>query len=53
MKGILGYVGLSVGSALGWWLGSLHGITLAVILSAVGSGVGLFYTRWLCQRYLE
>ena len=53
MKGMLGFVGMTIGSAIGWWLGSLHGITLAVLLSAVGSGFGLYYTRKLAETYLE
>ena len=53
MKGIIGYVGMSIGGAIGWWLGALHGMTLAILLSAIGSGVGLYYTRKLAEDYLE
>jgi len=53
VKGLLGFFGMSLGGALGWWLGGLHGITLAVLVSSVGSGLGLYYTRKLAERYLE
>jgi len=53
VKGLLGFFGMSLGGALGWWLGGLQSITLAVVLSAVGSGLGLYYTRKLAERYLE
>lgn len=53
MKGLLGFFGMSLGGALGWWLGGLQSITLAVVLSSVGSGLGLYYTRKLAERYLE
>ncbi len=53
MKGLLGLFGMSLGGALGWWLGGLVGITTAVLLSAAGSGLGLYVTRRLAETYLE
>jgi hypothetical protein len=53
MKGLIGFVGMSAGGWLGWWLGMFVGIGTAVILSAVGSGVGLYCIRKLAERYLE
>jgi hypothetical protein len=53
MKGVIGFVGLNLGGWVGWWLGYKVGITTAVILSAVGSGAGLYYIRKLAERYLE
>jgi hypothetical protein len=53
MKGIIGFVGLNAGGWLGWWLGAFHSLTLAVVLSAVGSGLGLYYVRKLADRFLE
>ena len=53
MKGIIAFVGLNVGGGIGWWLGAYHSFTLAMVLSAVGSGVGLYYVRKLAEEYLE
>ena len=53
MKRILLFVGMNVGGALGWWLGAFHGITLALVLSAVGTGFGLWLVRKLAEEYLE
>ena len=53
MKGLIGFVGMNVGGGLGWWLGMYVGITTAVVLCAVGSGAGLYYSRRLAERYLE
>ena len=53
MKGMLGWVGCTAGGAVGWWLGEFQSITLAVVLSGVFSGLGMYYTRKLAERYLE
>jgi uncharacterized membrane protein YfcA len=53
MKKLVIFFGMNVGGALGWWLGGLQSITLAVVLCAVGSGLGAWYTRKLAEDYLE
>lgn len=53
MKGLVGFFGMNVVGALGWWLGAFHSMTLAVLLSAVGSGLGLYAARKLAEEYLE
>jgi hypothetical protein len=53
VKGMLGFVGMTLGSALGWWAGAQVGYGTAAILSGVGSGLGLWAFRWLSARYLE
>ena len=45
MKGFLIYFGMSVGGWIGWALGAQVSIFTAFIVSMVGTGVGLFYTR--------
>jgi len=35
-------VGATVGSALGWWIGAHVGIMTANLVSAIGTGVGLW-----------
>jgi len=53
MKGIIAFVGLNAGGAVGWWLGTPGGLALQVVLSAVFSGIGLYVIRKLADRYLE
>ncbi len=49
----MGFVGATVVSMVGWWLGMYVGIGTAVVLSMVGTGVGLWAGRWAVQRWLE
>ena len=37
--------GVSIGGGVGWWLGNLLGMGYAVILSGIGSGLGLYLIR--------
>jgi hypothetical protein len=53
MKGILAFTGMTIGGAIGWWLGAFVGITTSVMLSSIGSGAGLFAARWLMREYLD
>jgi hypothetical protein len=53
VKGLLGFLGMSLFGWVGWWLGERVGLTTAVVLSAVLSGLGLYWTRKLAERYLE
>ena len=53
LKGLLGFLCLNVGGWLGWWLGAQVGITTAVLISAIGSGLGLWGFRVLAERLLE
>jgi hypothetical protein len=53
MKGLLLFFGMSAGGAVGWWLGMFSGYTLAVVLSGIGSGLGMWLTRKLAEDYLE
>ena len=48
---LLWFVGATLGGAIGWWLGNLVGIMTAVILSAVGTGVGIYAARRLADEY--
>jgi hypothetical protein len=52
MKRLVGLIGASVGSAVGWWLGARVGIMTAVFASAVGTGVGLWAAVRLAADYL-
>src|SRR5437868_2781801 len=52
MKAMVWLVATSIGGAIGWWIGAYIGIFTAVSLSAVGSGVALFYAQRLANEYL-
>jgi uncharacterized membrane protein YbhN (UPF0104 family) len=45
MSRTIGFIGATIGSAVGWWLGSLVGFATGAILSIVGMGVGLYLAR--------
>jgi hypothetical protein len=51
MRTILGWGSASICGAIGWWLGRHIGVVVAVILSAIASGTGLYYGyRWFDQN---
>ncbi|HEV8455264.1 MAG TPA: hypothetical protein VGQ24_10250 [Gemmatimonadales bacterium] len=51
MTKLLGFVGATVGSALGWWAGAPVGTMTAFMLSMLGMGVGLYLGRKLADQY--
>ena len=53
MEKLMGFIGATVVSLVGWYLGELVGITTAVVLSMVGSGVGLWAGSVVARRWLE
>jgi hypothetical protein len=46
------FVGMTVGGAIGWWLGSYGGIWVALLASGVGSLIGVYVTYRLVRDYL-
>ncbi len=52
MKAMIWMVATTVGGAIGWWIGMFVGIFTAVSLSAVGSGVALYYAQRIANEYL-
>lgn len=52
MKGLLNFVGMSVGGWVGWIIGAQLSFFTAFIVSAVGTGVGLYYTQRTLKRLL-
>ena len=51
MDKLLGWIGLFAGSWLGWVIGDRFGLGAAIILSIVGSGVGLYLGRRISRDY--
>lgn len=51
VRGLVGFIGSSIGGGIGWWLGARLGIMTAVILSGIGSGIGLWAARrWASEH---
>jgi uncharacterized membrane protein YeaQ/YmgE (transglycosylase-associated protein family) len=48
---LLGFVGATIGSSLGWWMGSGVGTMTAFMLSMVGTGVGIYFGRRVAHHY--
>jgi len=51
MGKLFGFIGATVGSYAGWFIGARVGITTAVALSFVGTGIGIYYGRKIAQNY--
>ena len=51
MTKILGFVGATIGSSVGWWLGAPVGMMTAFMLSMVGTGIGIYAGRRFAERY--
>jgi membrane protein YqaA with SNARE-associated domain len=45
MRGLLGFLGVNLGGAIGWWLGAKLSPVLAVILASFGAAAGLWWAR--------
>ncbi|MCK4846586.1 MAG: hypothetical protein KAS88_02860 [Deltaproteobacteria bacterium] len=41
---------MGIGGAIGWWLGSLIGTFTAVLLSGIGTGVGVYLMRKIIKN---
>jgi membrane protein implicated in regulation of membrane protease activity len=51
MRTIIGWGSASIAGSAAWWLGRHVGLWLAIILSAIASGAGLYYGyRWFDQN---
>lgn len=46
------FVGMTVGGALGWWVGNYAGIFTALLASGAGSLVGIWLAYRLTRDYL-
>lgn len=46
MGKLLGFIGATVGGAIGWWAGEqIGGMMTAFIISTIASGFGIYYGR--------
>lgn len=51
MAKLLGYIGLFVGSSIGWWIGARFSFAAAFLLSIIGTGVGLYVGRRIAREH--
>jgi hypothetical protein len=51
MQKLLTGIGAFAGSSIGWAIGSHISIFTAVVLGAVGTGVGIYYGHKLARDY--
>ena len=49
---LLKFVGITLGGYLGWWAGEQVGMMTAMMLSAVGSGLGLYVVLKFFRDYM-
>jgi hypothetical protein len=52
MKRLIGLIGASMGSALGWWIGSQIGLMTAFLVSTLLTGLGLYYATRIARQLL-
>jgi len=52
MGKLIGFLGATLGSAVGWWAGARIGVMTGFLCSIVGTGVGLYFARRWAQEYL-
>lgn len=51
MTKLMGFIGATLGSAVGWWLGAKVGTMTAFMVSTVCSGVGIYFGRRAAAHY--
>ena len=51
MNKLMGTIGATVGSAIGWWLGAKVGIMTAFAISMVGTGIVIDAGRRAAEHY--
>ena len=51
MRKLFVLIGTTVGSGVGWWLGTYIGTLTALTLSMFGFGIGMWYGARLARRY--
>jgi hypothetical protein len=52
MRGIFGTLGTFLAGSIGWAIGQYVGLGTAMVLSAIGSGFGLYWGRRLFDEWL-
>ena len=53
MGKLFAFIGSTIGGYAGWALGATVGLTTAVMVSMVGTGVGIYYGRRIARNYID
>ena len=53
MNKLLGFVGGTIGSSVGWWAGAHLGVMSAFMASTVGTGLGIYAAQRFAAVYLD
>ena len=51
MTKLFGFLGATIGSYAGWWLGSGAGVMTAFMVSMLGTGLGIYVGRRVARNY--
>jgi len=51
VKGLLAFVGMTIGGWIGWVIGARLSTFMAFTLSMVGTGAGLYFANRFVSRY--
>ena len=51
MTKLFGFLGATIGSYAGWWLGSHIGVMTAFMVSMLGTGLGIYAGRRVARSY--
>jgi len=51
MTKLMGFIGATLGSSAGWWLGAKIGFMTAFMVSIVGTGIGIYFGRRAAEHY--
>jgi hypothetical protein len=52
MRGILNFIGMTLGGWIGWQLGALVSFFTAFVVGMIGTGLGLYAAQRLTKRLL-
>jgi len=52
MRGILNFVGMTLGGWIGWQLGALVSFFTAFVVGMIGTGLGLYAAQRMTKRLL-
>jgi hypothetical protein len=52
MGKLFAFIGATIGSYAGWFLGARIGFTTAFMVSMVGTGIGMYYGHRIAKNYI-